>query len=91
MLMKPVVTGPWTWTIEFPFEEAALAGVAVSLGDQTDPPSALADRLAAALSQPDQTDPAQIRAFLDQQQGASARTLAAIDRVLATGTARQAG
>lgn len=91
MLMKPVVTGPWTWTIEFPFEEAALAGVAVSLGNQTDAPPTLAARLTAALSQPDQTDPAQIRAFLDQQQGASARTLAAIDRVPGAGTARQAG
>ncbi|MBJ2151387.1 3-deoxy-D-manno-octulosonic acid transferase [Paracoccus sp. IB05] len=91
MLMKPVVTGPWTWTIEFPFEEAAFAGVAVSLGDQADAPPALADRLTAALSQPDQTDPAQIRAFLDQQQGASARTLAAIDLVLAAGTSRQTG
>ncbi|WP_112312070.1 3-deoxy-D-manno-octulosonic acid transferase [Pseudogemmobacter bohemicus] len=79
MLMKPVITGPWTWTIEFPFEEAREAGVALSLADKTDLPGALT----AALMQPGTVSPAQIQAFLDSQQGASARTLAAMDRAMA--------
>lgn len=89
MLMKPVITGPWTWTIEFPFEEAALAGIAVRVGKPTDTAAALSAQLVTTLSQPDRTHPARIRAFLDQQEGASARSLAAIDAELAAAAARR--
>src|SRR5690606_8998308 len=89
MLMKPVITGPWTWTIEFPFEEAALAGIAARAGKPTDTAAALSAQLVTTLSQPDRTHPARIRAFLDQQEGASARSLAAIDAELAAAAARR--
>ena len=74
MLMKPVLTGPHTWTIEYPFSEAEAAGVAVSLPDQ--------EALVTALSQPAAADVERIKAFLAEHGGASARTLAAIDEAL---------
>lgn len=79
LLKKPVLTGPWTWPIEFPFTEAAAAGVAHSVPDQ--------EALLAALQAPLVDRTAQIDAFLAQHIGASARTLAQIDAVI--GTARQ--
>lgn len=74
MLMKPVLTGPYVWTIEYPFCEAEAAGVAVSLPDQA--------ALLAALSQRTTVNVARIEAFLAEHGGASVRTLAAIDNAL---------
>ena len=74
MLMKPVLTGPHTWTIEYPFSEAEVAGVAISLPDQ--------EALVEALSRPSAADVERIEAFLSEHGGASARTLAAIDKAL---------
>lgn len=74
MLMKPVLTGPHTWTIEYPFAEAESAGVAVSLPDQA--------ALIAALSQPTTSNVERIEAFLAEHGGASVRTLAAIDKAI---------
>ena len=86
MLLKPVITGPWTWTIEFPFQEAEAAGVAISLKDESD----LAGALIGALEHPAAVPEARIRAFLAGQQGATLRTLAAIDEVLAAKDANRA-
>lgn len=74
LLKKPVLTGPWVWTIEFPFTEASAAGIARSLPDQ--------DALLAALQEPLVDQTVQIDAFLAQHIGASARTLAGIDLVI---------
>jgi 3-deoxy-D-manno-octulosonic-acid transferase len=81
MMNKTVLTGPHTWTIEFPFVEAEAAGIATSLSGQT----ALLD----ALKSPTPDEPAKIADFLAQHKGASARTLAAIDEALAAENADQ--
>lgn len=73
-LQKPVVTGPYTQTIENPFVEAEAAGVALSV------PDGLA--LVAALQAPSWATPAQITAFMADHAGASGRTVTAIKRVL---------
>ncbi len=73
-LRKPVLTGPETWTIEFPFAEAEAAGVAHSVPDGAG--------LLAALSDPAATDPAAIEAFFNAHSGATARTIAALDQWL---------
>ncbi|ETD89812.1 3-deoxy-D-manno-octulosonic acid transferase [Rhodobacter capsulatus] len=75
MLGKPVLTGPQVHTIEYPFAEAAAAGVAQSLPDRA--------ALLAALAEPPQDNRAAIVAFLAEHAGASARTLAAADAALA--------
>ena len=77
MLGKPVLTGPHVWTIEYPFAEAAAAGIARSLPDEA--------ALIAALDEPPADNSTAIAAFLAEHGGASLRTLAAIDRVLAAG------
>ncbi|PYF10546.1 3-deoxy-D-manno-octulosonic-acid transferase [Rhodobacter viridis] len=77
MLGKPVLTGPQVHTIEYPFAEAAAAGVAQSLPDRA--------ALLAALAKPAPDNRAAIAAFLAEHAGASARTLAVIDRALARG------
>lgn len=69
-LGKPVLTGPVTWPIEYPFEEARAAGVAEAVPDAT----ALA---AALLKGAAQTDV--IAAFFAAHSGAAQRTLAALD------------
>ncbi len=74
MLGKPVLTGPHVWTIEYPFVEAEALGIARSLPD--------AYALMAALKEPTPQVADQIAAFLAEHSGASAKTLAAIDRVL---------
>lgn len=74
-LGKPVLTGPETWTIEFPFAEAEAAGVARSLPDQA--------ALLAALQERPTTDPATIAQFFADHTGATARTIAALDDLLA--------
>ncbi|MCC5966886.1 MAG: 3-deoxy-D-manno-octulosonic acid transferase [Natronohydrobacter sp.] len=72
-LGKPVLTGPVTWPIEYPFVEAEAAGIAVSVPDLA--------ALEAALRVSTQADQAAIARFLAEHGGASARTLAAIDAV----------
>ncbi|MGQ0564430.1 MAG: 3-deoxy-D-manno-octulosonic acid transferase [Gemmobacter sp.] len=73
VLGKPVLTGPVTWPIEFPFAEAVAAGLARSVPD--------AASLAAALARPAPHDPAAMAAFIQAHSGAAARTLAALDRL----------
>lgn len=73
-LGKPVLTGPVTWPIEYPFVEAEAAGIALSVPDLA--------ALEAALRASKQADQAAIARFLAEHGGASARTLAAIDTVL---------
>ena len=74
-LEKPVITGPYTHTIENPFVEAEAAGVALSVPD--------GPALVAALQRDSWATPAQISAFMAQNKGASARTVAAIKRQIA--------
>lgn len=76
MLGKPVLTGPHIWTIEYPFVEAEMAGIARRVPDGA--------ALLAALSEPPVDLSDKISAFLAEHSGASARTLQAIDRVIAT-------
>lgn len=73
-LGKPVVTGPHTHIIEYPFVEAEAAGVAKSVPDTA--------ALIAALSGDIWTTPEDIAAFMDAHGGASAKTLAVIERYL---------
>ncbi|NEX45776.1 3-deoxy-D-manno-octulosonic acid transferase [Rhodobacter sp. ETT8] len=75
VLGKPVITGPHTHTIEYPFAEAEAAGVARSVPD--------AAALAAALIADAATDPARIAAFTAAHSDATAKTLAAIPQLLA--------
>lgn len=70
-LGKPVLTGPVTWPIEYPMEEAKAAGVAIAVQD--------AAHLTRLLQGPDWTTPAAIAAFFAAHSGAAARTLAALD------------
>lgn len=72
-LGKPVVTGPVTWPIEYPFAEAQAAGLARSVPD--------AQALAEALRHPQDPAPEAIAAFIAAHSGAAARTLAALDRL----------
>lgn len=75
MLGKPVLVGPYVWTIEYPFVEAEQAGVVRSLPD--------GEALFAALNAPSPVGmDAKIHSFLAEHAGASARTLAAIDKVM---------
>jgi len=74
-LRKPVVTGPYTFTIEYPFVEAQAAGVALSVANK----AALLDVLCG----PAWTTPTQIATFMAAHSGASPRTLAAIQAELA--------
>jgi 3-deoxy-D-manno-octulosonic-acid transferase len=75
VLGKPVITGPHTHTIEYPFAEAAAAGVAVSVPD--------AAALAQTLLANDQPRSEQIAAFVAAHSDATAKTLAAIPQLLA--------
>jgi 3-deoxy-D-manno-octulosonic-acid transferase len=72
-LKKPVLVGPETFTIEYPFAEAEAAGVAKSVPDAT--------ALAAALIARDDPTPAQIDAFFAAHAGATPRTLAGIAKL----------
>lgn len=72
-LGKPVLTGPVTWPIEYPFAEAQAAGLARSVPD--------AAALAAALRHPQDPPPEAIAAFVAAHSGAAARTVAALDRL----------
>jgi 3-deoxy-D-manno-octulosonic-acid transferase len=73
-LRKPVLTGPETWTIEFPFAEANLAGVARSVPDGS--------ALLAALQRSAAVDPAKIDAFFNEHLGATERTISVLDQLL---------
>ena len=72
---KPVVTGPHTHTIEYPFAEAEAAGVARSVHD--------AQGLAKALIENVQPEPAAIAAFVADHSDATRKTLSAIPQLLA--------
>ena len=74
-LAKPVVTGPTTFTIEYPFAEAEAAGVAKAITD--------APELAKLLAGPAWTTPEDIAAFMAAHSGASRKTVAAIQSELA--------
>jgi len=71
---KPVLTGPVTYTIEYPFVEAEARGVAQSAPD--------AATLAALLAGPDWTTPETMREFMAAHSGAAHRTAQAIRRAL---------
>ncbi|MDO9637859.1 MAG: glycosyltransferase N-terminal domain-containing protein [Pseudotabrizicola sp.] len=75
VLGKPVITGPHTHTIEYPFAEAQAAGVAVSVPD--------APALAARLLANPQTDAGKIAAFTAAHSDATRKTLDAIPCLLA--------
>lgn len=72
-LGKPVLTGPVTWPIEYPFAEAQAAGLARSVPDAT--------ALVNALRHPQDPAPEAIAAFIAAHSGAAARTIAALDRL----------
>jgi len=74
-LRKPVLTGPQTWTIEYPFVEAEAAGVALSVPD--------AAALAAALASGFAPSPAEIERFFTAHSGGVTRFIAALPEVLA--------
>jgi len=74
-LEKPVMTGPYTHTIEYPFAEAQTAGVAICVADSA--------QLAKALCGADWTTPDAIAHFVTAHSGASARTCRAIMAELA--------
>ena len=74
-LGKPVFTGPETFTIEYPFTEAAEAGVAQSVVD--------ARALVAALEAREQPTEAQIQAFFSEHSRAVPRFFAALPELLA--------
>jgi 3-deoxy-D-manno-octulosonic-acid transferase len=74
-LGKPVIVGPYTWTIEYPAVEACAAGVCDIV-----PPEGLAAALAPGAPRP---DPVAIAAFFSDHSGAVGRTLAALDGFLA--------
>jgi 3-deoxy-D-manno-octulosonic-acid transferase len=73
-LGKPVVLGPNTWTIEFPFEEAKAAGVATQVQNIPE----LVAYLQSGKS-PSQED---VDVFFETQSGAVERTHTAISQVL---------
>ena len=73
-LRKPVLTGPETWTIEFPFAEAEAAGVARSVPDGA--------ALLAALVESAAPDTTAIEAFFAAHSGATQRTIVALDQLL---------
>lgn len=75
VLGRPVVTGPHVQTIEYPFVEAAAAGVALSVPD--------APALAGYLLSGARPDPAAIAAFVAAHSHATDRTLAALPALLA--------
>jgi len=75
-LGKPVLTGPYVWTIEYPFAEAEAASIASIAKD--------GPHLAAILAEAAPDVAPMIKAFLAEHAGASARTLHAIDLVLSS-------
>lgn len=74
-LKKPVITGPETWTIEYPFEEAKAAGVACAKED--------ADDLANALSGSFTPSEVAIDAFFEAHAGGTQKLLQTLPNALA--------
>ena len=81
-LKKPVLVGPNVWSIEYPAEEAAAAGVLTIC----DTPQALTVHLLALLDAPERLASAQLRAaaFFGQHGGATIRIMNAIAPLLDT-------
>ena len=77
-LRKPVLVGPYVWTIEYPFVEAQAAGI-VQIVEE-------GPALAHKVVEPIEDFGSQIDLFLEEHSGASQRTLDAIDTVLAVRT-----
>ena len=77
-LGRPVIVGPEIWTIEYPAVEAIEAGVCRQLADAV----ALRDVLAPGGA--GDVPEAAIGAFLAEHGGATARTLDAVEALLAT-------
>lgn len=73
-LGKPVITGPYTQTIEYPLIEASEAGVALRVLD----PSELINALSGSLS-PSQES---IKTFFDNHSGATQKTIAALRKMV---------
>ena len=73
-LKKPVIVGPYIWTIAYPANEAIAAGVCHKLQS--------ADELLAAVQTPQDVSDSQIDTFYTAHAGGVARTLAAIPRAL---------
>lgn len=71
-LGRPVMTGPVTWPIEYPFAEAQAAGLATPCDDA-------AALVRAVLAPP--PDAAAIAAFVAAHSGATRRTMDALDRL----------
>jgi len=69
-LQKPVITGPTTYTIEYPFTEAEAAGVVKSAQD--------ADEMVALLTGPDWTTPDATATFFAAHSGAAEKTAKAL-------------
>lgn len=78
-LKKPVITGPETWTIEYPFAEAEAAGVACSEAD----PTALADALSGGFTPTE----AAIDAFFEAHAGGTKKLMQALPAALAAAKA----
>lgn len=78
-IRKPVLTGPYVWTIEYPFVEAEAAGIASIAEDS--------QQLAEILAKPIPNTKSRIDAFLEEHSGASQQTLDAIDHALSKKTA----
>jgi 3-deoxy-D-manno-octulosonic-acid transferase len=70
-LRKPVVVGPFTWTILYPVVEAIAAGICTVTQTPAD--------LHRAMTHPTMVTDAQISAFYADHAGATARTLTAIN------------
>ncbi|MFY0619072.1 3-deoxy-D-manno-octulosonic acid transferase [Shimia sp.] len=73
-LKKPVMTGPQTWTIEYPFEEAKAAGVAAAAADASE----LCDSLAGTFA----PDAASINQFFTAHAGGTEKLLSALPAAL---------
>lgn len=69
-LKKPVIVGPYIWTIEYPATEAVAAGVCLNVQTEA--------MLLAEVVTPTQVSDAQITAFCLDHTGAVARTMKAI-------------
>lgn len=74
-LKKPVITGPETWTIEYPFAEAAAAGVACAKADAT--------ALTRALSGEFAPSEAAIDTFFENHAGGTQKMMHALPIALA--------
>ncbi|SMP32517.1 3-deoxy-D-manno-octulosonic acid transferase [Shimia sagamensis] len=79
-LKKPVITGPETWTIEYPFAEAEAAGVACAKSNAT----ALAQALADGFAPSEVT----IDAFFENHAGGTQKLMRALPSAMAAARSR---